>query len=129
MLKDKILKDPYDIFDVEDEELKNEMELDSLLVDLACEIINYRAENNLTQKNLADKLGITQAMVSKVESGDYNPSIEFLFNISKKLGLKLVVEFKKTMDASYPPLIIPLLNFKESKAEYVKHDDDFNKRD
>lgn len=96
MLKDKILNDPYDFFDDMDEKLKNEMELDSILVDLACKIINYRIENNLTQKNLAEKLEITQAMVSKIERGDYNPSVEFLFNISKKLGLKLIIELRKT---------------------------------
>ncbi|MGB4438546.1 MAG: helix-turn-helix transcriptional regulator [Sedimentibacter sp.] len=98
MLNNRLLNDPLDFFDDVDEELKFEMELDGILIDLACEIINYRVENNLTQKDLADKLKISQAMVSKVESGDYNPSVEFLFNISKKLGLDLVVELRKSGD-------------------------------
>ncbi|MGD9570202.1 MAG: helix-turn-helix transcriptional regulator [Sedimentibacter sp.] len=96
MVNNNMLNDPFDFFDDIDDELKNQIELDSLLVNLSCEIINYRMENNLTQKNLADKLEITQAMVSKIESGDYNPSVEFLFNISKKLGLDLVVELRKS---------------------------------
>lgn len=96
VVKNNLLNDPLDFFDEVDEKLKNEIELDSILVDLACEIINYRVENNLTQKDLAEKLEISQAMVSKIESGDYNPSVEFLFNISKGLGLSLVVELRKS---------------------------------
>ena len=95
MLKNDLLNDPLNFFDDLDKDLKSEMELDSLLVDLACSIINYRIDNNITQKDLAEKLGISQAMVSKIESGDYNPSVEFLFNISKKLGLNLIVELRK----------------------------------
>jgi ribosome-binding protein aMBF1 (putative translation factor) len=96
MIDRKIFNDPIEFFDNLDEELINQIELESILVDIASNIINYRVENGLTQKELAEKLEISQAMVSKLESGDYNPSIEFLFNISKKLGLNLVVELKKT---------------------------------
>jgi transcriptional regulator with XRE-family HTH domain len=40
---------------------------------------------------LAKKLEISQAMVSKLESGDYNPTIEQLWKLSKKLGWKFTV--------------------------------------
>jgi DNA-binding XRE family transcriptional regulator len=93
--RNNLLNDPLDFFDDIDEDLRNKIELDSILVDLASEIINYRVDNSLTQKDLAEKLEISQAMVSKIESGDYNPSVEFLFNISKKLGLNLIVELRK----------------------------------
>mgnify|MGYP000867197923 CR=1 FL=1 len=96
MIDRKIFNDPIEFFDNLDEELINQIELESILVDIASNIINYRVENGLTQKELAEELEISQAMVSKIESGDYNPSVEFLFNISKKLGLNLVVELKKT---------------------------------
>jgi len=95
MLINDILKNPWDIFDDVDEETKQEFELSDILVDIACKIINYRLDNNMTQKDLADKLGITQAMVSKLESGEYNPSIEFLFKISKKLGWKFELTFEE----------------------------------
>jgi len=95
MLINDILKNPWDIFDDVDEETKQEFELSDILVDIACKILNYRLDNNMTQKDLADKLGITQAMVSKLESGEYNPSIEFLFKISKKLGWKFELTFEE----------------------------------
>ena len=49
----------------------------------------------MTQKDLANKLNITQAMVSKLESGEYNPSIGFLFKISKKLDWKFELTFEE----------------------------------
>lgn len=92
---DDILKDPWVIFDDVDEETKEEFELSDMLVDIACKIINYRLDSGLTQKDLANKLNITQAMISKLESGEYNPSIEFLFKISKSLGWKFELTFEE----------------------------------
>ena len=96
MFENRKLSDPIGFFDDVNEESRIRMELEGLLVDIASEVINYRVENNITQKELADRLEISQAMVSKLESGGYNPSVEFLFNISKKLGLELVVELRKS---------------------------------
>ncbi|WP_027400253.1 helix-turn-helix transcriptional regulator [Anaerovorax odorimutans] len=90
-----ILKNPWDLFNDIDEETKQEFELSNILVDIACKIINYRLDHNMTQKDLASKLDITQAMVSKLESGEYNPSIEFLFRISKKLDWKFELNFEE----------------------------------
>ena len=101
MLIDDILKSPWDILDDIDEETKQEFELSDILLDIACKIINYRLDNDMTQKELANKLDITQAMVSKLESGEYNPSIGFLFKISKKLGWKFELTFEERhIDAS-----------------------------
>lgn len=90
-----MLKNPYHIFNDVDKETKQEFELSDILVDIACKIINYRLDNNMTQKDLANKLDITQAMVSKLESGKYNPSIEFLFKISKKLDWRFGLTFEE----------------------------------
>ncbi len=94
MLINDILKNPWHIFNDVDKETKQEFELSDILVDIACKIINYRLDNNMTQKDLANKLDITQAMVSKLESGEYNPSIEFLFKISKKLDWRFGLTFE-----------------------------------
>jgi DNA-binding XRE family transcriptional regulator len=98
MLTNDILQNPWDIFEGIDMETKQEFELSDILIGIACKIINYRLDNNLTQKDLADKLDITQAMVSKLESGEYNPSIGFLFKVASKLDWKfqLVIEENNT---------------------------------
>ncbi len=54
-------------------------------------IFMYRTKHKLSQKKLAEKLGVTQAMVSKLESGDYNYTVEQLWKISQKLGFRFDV--------------------------------------
>lgn len=95
MMKNDLLKNAWDIFDDVDEQTTKQFELSNMLVDIACKIINYRMDKDMTQKDLANKLEITQAMVSKLESGEYNPSIEFLFKISQKLDWKFELAFKE----------------------------------
>ena len=82
MLENNILNNPWDIFDNVNDDVRRELELTDMLVDIACRIITYRLDNNITQKQLGEKLNITQAMVSKLESGEYNPSIGYLFKIA-----------------------------------------------
>lgn len=95
MIKNDVLKNAWDIFNDIDEETTQQFELSNMLVDIACKIINYRIDNDMTQEDLANVLDITQAMVSKLESGEYNPSIGFLFKISQKLNWKLELTFEE----------------------------------
>ena len=55
---------------------------------IAMEVCEYRYRNGMTQAALAKKLGVTQAMVSKYESGEYNISIKAAYNLFDKLGMK-----------------------------------------
>lgn len=54
-------------------------------------IIIARKEKNLTQKELSELTGITQADLSKIENGNANPSLNTLLKIAKGLGKKLQV--------------------------------------
>lgn len=94
----KMLVEAKDYFNNESDEFKREMIVEDLLVDIACEFIKYRVKNELTQKDLAKKLEITQAMVSKLESGDYNPSIKMLFEIAQKLSWNFKIEFNEVVE-------------------------------
>lgn len=93
MMEKKMLVPAIDFFNDADTELKRELEIADMLVDISCEFIKYRENNKLTQKDLAEKLGITQAMVSKLESGDYNPTVKMLFEIAQKLDWKFNLTF------------------------------------
>ena len=53
------------------------------------EIIIARQEKNLTQKRLAELIGTRQSNISRLESGNYNPTIEFLAKVAKAVGKKL----------------------------------------
>lgn len=53
-------------------------------------VYNLRKEAGLTQKQLADTVGITQAMVSQVENADYEGSaLEMLWRICRALHKEL----------------------------------------
>lgn len=64
-----------------DKNLLKELEYIDVLFVISKNIIEYRERNNLTQAELANKLGITQVMISKIESGKYNFSVKYLVEL------------------------------------------------
>jgi len=58
------------------------------------QLIQSRSELNLTQKELADKIGIKQSNISRLESGNYNPTLDFLKKVAIGLGKELHIEFR-----------------------------------
>lgn len=116
---DKIkLESPYKIIEkYVTEEEKRYFDLDDILVSIASNLINYRVKNNLTQKELAQKLNMSQAMISKLESGEYNPTIKMLYEISKALDLKFKVEFREKEKKE-------ALWFECSEAFFTENDED-----
>ena len=53
-----------------------------------------RSASGLTQKQLAQRTGISQANISKIENGSYHPSLSTLKRIADALGKRLVVRFE-----------------------------------
>jgi len=49
----------------------------------------YRAEHDLTQDALAQKLGVTRQTIISIESGKYDPSIGLAFKIARLFGVKI----------------------------------------
>lgn len=78
---------------LKDPELKKEYDALEVEYDIINQIIKTRLEQNLTQSDLAKKVGTAQSNISRLESGNYNPSIEFLEKIAASLGKKLKVTF------------------------------------
>lgn len=62
---------------------------------LISEIVRVRQEENMTQAELAEKIGIQQSNVSRLERGHSNPSIEFIERIAIGLNRELKIEFLK----------------------------------
>jgi len=48
-----------------------------------------RAARNLSQAELADRVGVTRQTISAIERGDYNPTINLCISICKALGVTL----------------------------------------
>lgn len=49
----------------------------------------YRAMHNLTQEQLADKIGVTRQTVIAIESNKYLPSLGLAFKISRLFKVKI----------------------------------------
>lgn len=56
-------------------------------------IIDGREANDLTQKQLAEATGITQADISRLENGTANPSLRTLKRLASGMGMQLKIEF------------------------------------
>ena len=56
-------------------------------------IIDARKDSGLTQKELAEKTGIAQGDISKMEHGNANPSLRTLQRLAAGMGKVLRIEF------------------------------------
>ncbi len=54
-------------------------------------VIGKRIEKGMTQAELAKKIGTKQSAVSRIESGNYNPSVGLLEKIAKALDSRLII--------------------------------------
>lgn len=55
------------------------------------QIMLARKQQNLTQKQLAERANTAQANIARLEAGGHNPSIRFLEKVAKGLGKKLEI--------------------------------------
>lgn len=62
---------------------------------LISELIAARLKKGMTQMEVAEKLGTRQSAIARLESGDINPSFEFLQRIAQVMGYKLSVHLSK----------------------------------
>ena len=61
--------------------------------DIIRSLMEARISQNMTQKELSERTGITQADISRIENGTRNPSLYMLKRLAKGLGCRLKVEF------------------------------------
>ena len=57
-------------------------------------IVDARNQQNLTQKELAERTGIAQTEISRIESGTRNPSLKILQRLADGMGMVLKVSFE-----------------------------------
>ena len=76
---------------LQNEEVLKELRNNEAEYKIIEEIITARQEKNLTQKDLAELVGTKQSNISRLESGNYNPTLEFLNKIAKAIGKELEI--------------------------------------
>lgn len=78
---------------LKDEEFRKEYESIQPEMDVIRAIVDARTSQNLTQKELAERTGINQADISKLENGTRNPSVNLLKRLADGMGMALKIEF------------------------------------
>jgi transcriptional regulator with XRE-family HTH domain len=61
---------------------------------VAVAIVRYRAQHDLSQRDLAKRLGMKQPQVARLELGEVNPSIDTLMRISSQLGIEFTIDVR-----------------------------------
>lgn len=77
---------------MQDEQFREEYEKLRPRYEIISRIIEARKEQNMTQEQLARKIGTQKSNISRLESGNYNPSLDFLIKVASGLGKNLTVE-------------------------------------
>lgn len=85
--KKEILKDP---------EVKTAYDGLSPEYDIIQAMIDTRKSQHMTQKDLSEATGITQADISRIENGTRNPSLSMVKKLAQGLGMQLKLEFIPT---------------------------------
>ena len=78
-------------------EVKAEYDVLQPEYDIIQAMIDARNGQHITQKELAEKTGITQADISRIENGTRNPSLAMMKRIAEGLGMQLKLEFVPTV--------------------------------
>ena len=76
---------------LKDEEFKREWEKLEPRYQVIKQILKLRIKYDLTQKQFAEKVGTTQAVVSRIENGNVNIGIDFLERVAKAFGKQVEV--------------------------------------
>lgn len=60
--------------------------------EIAAQLRQVRKEQGMTQERLAEKVGTRKSNISRLESGRYNPSLDFLEKVAGGLGREIEVK-------------------------------------
>jgi DNA-binding XRE family transcriptional regulator len=75
-------------------ELRKEYEALAPQYEIIDAVIAARIEKQLTQAELAERANTKQSNISRFESGNYNPSVEFLQKIAGALDKQLEITLR-----------------------------------
>ena len=78
---------------MKDQEFKKEYELIQPEIDITRAILEARIQAGLTQSQLSERSGISQADISRLEKGTRNPSLALLKRLADALDSTLRIEF------------------------------------
>ena len=75
-----------------DPAIRREVERTALANAVAIRVIEYRADHNLSQTQLARQLRMHQSAIARLEAGDHEPSLSTLARLAKGLGIDFHID-------------------------------------
>jgi DNA-binding XRE family transcriptional regulator len=87
-----IVYDNFYIVIVEEE--RDMEEINSARQEVASQLKQVRRDQGMTQESLAELVGTKKSNISRLESGRYNPSLDFLVKVAGGLGKQIHVKLK-----------------------------------
>ena len=60
--------------------------------DVADQLRSVRKAQGMTQESLAERVGTKKSNISRLESGRYNPSLDFLVKVADGLGKQIQIK-------------------------------------
>jgi len=97
--------------EMKNDEFRKEYEAIQPELDVIRAMVDARNSVNMTQKELSERTGISQADISKIENGTRNPSLNLLKRLAEGMGMTLKIEFVPQYSA-----ICNTNTFEKSKA-------------
>lgn len=79
---------------LQDDEVRIEYEKLRPRYEVISQIIDARKEQNMTQAELAKRVGTQKSNISRLESGNYNPSLDFLIKVARSLGKNIKIKLQ-----------------------------------
>lgn len=79
---------------MKDSEFQEEYDRLKPRYELISQIIDARKSMKITQEELAKRAGTRKSNISRLESGSYNPSLDFLIKIARSLGKEVHIEIR-----------------------------------
>lgn len=79
--------------EMKNDEFRKEYEAIQPELDVIRAMVDARNSVNMTQKELSERTGISQADISKIENGTRNPSLNLLRRLAEGMGMTLKIEF------------------------------------
>lgn len=73
---------------------REQWEANAVAREIAWQVVKYRMEHNLTQQELAARVGTSHSQISRIESGRHQTSVGTLRRIGEVFGLRLVITFE-----------------------------------
>jgi len=79
---------------MKDSEFKAEYDKLKPRYEIISQIIEERAKQSITQEELALRVGTQRSNISRLESGSYNPSLDFITKVAHSLGKEVHIILK-----------------------------------